>query len=50
MVEEAKALTPSHWTNKKVSVEPRQRLELASKASSNEEQEIKWTSQEAGGS
>ena len=49
VVEEAKALTPSHWMNKKVSVEPRKRFELASRASSGLEQqaEIKWTSEEA---
>ncbi|CAJ1385049.1 unnamed protein product [Effrenium voratum] len=46
---EAKTLTPSHWANKKVSVEPETRSELASTAAEEEDslpKEIVWSSQE----
>lgn len=53
MVEEAKALTPSHWFDKKMSVEPGQRIHLASAAeeettetASGVSSEITWASKE----
>lgn len=54
MVEEAKALTPSHWFDKKMSVEPGQRIHLASAAeeettetASGVSSEITWASKDA---
>jgi len=50
VVEEAKALTPSHWLDKKMSVDPQQRTEIA--AAPEEEAtpvpalEISWASEE----
>eukprot|EP00435_Cladocopium_sp_Y103_P014902 s1849_g3.t1 len=53
MVEEAKALTPSHWSDKKMSVEPGQRIQLASTAEEETTEtaagvssEITWASKE----
>ena len=51
LVEEAKALTPSHWFDKRVSVEPGQRIHLASTAEEETREtaassEIAWASQD----
>ena len=51
LVEEAKALTPSHWFDKRVSVEPGQHIHLASTAEEETSEtaassEIAWASQD----
>ena len=50
VVEEAKALTPSHWLDKKMSVDPQQRTEIAAapeeKATPVPALEISWASEE----
>mmetsp|Transcript_37483 Transcript_37483/g.46374 ORF Transcript_37483/g.46374 Transcript_37483/m.46374 type:complete len:540 (-) Transcript_37483:34-1653(-) len=49
MVEESRTLTPAHWLDKKVSVDPGQRIQLASRAEEETtvaEVEIPWTSEE----
>lgn len=49
MVEESKALTPPHWLDKKVSVDPVQRIQLAATESEESKapvESITWTSKE----